>query len=85
MADSEHDKNLGNKEALVYRDKCGDIFLCLRTKPMMEKINKTFASAKLNDVIAQLVAKKVLKSDSDRNTAKIKGIRFLKIPLEKLE
>ena len=79
VADSEDDKDLKNKEALIY-DGC----LCLRTKPLMEKINKSFPKAKLNHVIALLVTKKVLKSDSDRNTAKIKGIRFLKIPLDKL-
>jgi len=79
MAKDEDDKNLKHREALEY-----DGFLCLRTKPLMDKINQSLPKAKLNHVIAQLVAKKVLKSDSDRNTAKIKGIRFLKIPLDKL-
>jgi len=78
MAEDEEDENLEYREALIY-----DGHLCLRTKPLIAKINKSFPNIKLKTVIAQLVAKKVLKSDSSRNTAKIKGLRFLKIPLDK--
>ena len=80
MAKDEHDAKLKSREALVYNG-C----LCLRTEALMRKINKTFPNAKLKDVVAQLVAKNVLKSDADKNTGKIKGIRFLKIPLKKLK
>lgn len=79
MAKDANDKHLKSREALIYEK-----YLCLRTKSLVEKIKKSFPSIKVKDVIAQLVAKKVLKSDSDKNTAKIKGLRFLKIPLDKL-
>ena len=79
MAKDENDKKLGVREALIYKD-C----LCLRTEPLMRKINKSLYSVKIDDIIVQLVAKGLLKSDSDKNTAKIKGLRFLVIPLSKL-
>ncbi|MCL2773938.1 MAG: hypothetical protein FWD71_11375 [Oscillospiraceae bacterium] len=78
--DGDGKKDLKYREALVH-----DKYLCLRTKPLMKKINKSYPLVKLNAVISQLVAKKILKSDSDKNTTKIRGLRFLKIPLDKLE
>ena len=82
MAKDENDKQLENREALIYKD-C----LCLRTKPLIRKINKSFPDDKIRDkdFTAQLVAKGMLESDSDKNGKKIKGLRFMVIPLSKLK